>query len=222
MLQFVQFINRPDNTELGHNESAVIQVRSENRIFLIRVFHFTWSTGDTRIIVADIYKRLFGLPSLKITGMEGLKNGLISRYHTEDVVLAEYDPDAISESALNSIRATFAFRIMLGMRCNNDKTIVIRNRHPLSKRDMFWNPAILERGGKAKISDHTYKKWFSDNSDPISYVRLFPIWRNKTDEERLDMLFTINSAMYSLAVNYGCISLYNYTTKNIRRAILHH
>jgi hypothetical protein len=226
--KFIRFIHHSEAKTYDHNESSTIAVedvsrgKSEIKELSIVIYYIPWTTCDTRYIVADLYKAIFGLPRMNVRGLIGLRNGLIGDYDPNDRPLSDVNPNLVIPEAMDAIRATFAFRIMMGMRSNNESTIVIRNRIPLSKRDVFWSYEKLCYGGKAKVSDVAYKRWFSDYSDPMSYVRQFPIWRNMNDEDRLEMFSIISDSLYKIAETYDCILLYNYATKMIRNALNNH
>lgn len=226
-IRFVEFVVKARSKKLSHNQPSIVRVRGEpddeypqGELYSIKVYYIPWTTRDNRYIVVDVYKSLFGFPRLGVNHIPGLRDGLLGRYDETDRPLAEFDPDKVHPKAMDSIRATLAFRIAMGMRSNNEHTVVIRNRLPLSKRDVFWAYHKLECGGKAKVADSTYKRWFADNSDPTSYIKKFPIWRDLSDEDRLDLFDDVRESMLDIALYYDCICLYNYAIRMIRRALL--
>lgn len=188
----------------------------DGSIRIVKLKLHCWTRYDSRIIVVNELKKLFGLYNVKLYRCGKYVTSL---YREGDITLDNVDITRISTRLINRVRANFALRVCIGMRCNTEKSIVIRDDEPYSIVDKFPSQLAYCRDHISIISNTVYDRWF-DGDDVTNYVHHFPIWVRYNTDEKMKILESMNSYIFDLMNYHECGYLHPYIMRNLRQGLL--
>jgi hypothetical protein len=148
------------------------------------------------------------------------KKYLMTDRSDREILLAEYKPSQLDKTQLDQVRATYAFRYCLGMTGNTEKALIVRKGVIVSREDTFPSEAHYQQlNYQSVISHRVTKKWLGSRM-PESCVKLLPIWRGKSFEERTDILADMTEKLQEIVLTHGDYHyLYNYLIGQLNRGI---